>query len=262
VVAEQHRERTRLQPTRGVPDLFGSDMHGGPFDLEYLRRADPRPLVAERRAHVRHVHSAAPKLVVDARMRVHPGPALMNDERDSLRRIAKRMACGAKVADARTGLPHDRDLAAKRPMLQASLHPVGVHEEPHLVIGRRGTQAFPQHLYTVARVHLGRIDDYAHRHALRLGSPSQIGRTHRSVRAATVRTRHDAGVPPQHARWGPGKYDRRSVGVRELCSRCRLSGLSMPQAYPWQFAARSREATTWPCFSTARRCPLATRMRH
>jgi hypothetical protein len=143
VMAEQPGDRTGSDRSRGVADLLGGDVHGRTFDLEYVRRADSGAFVTERQAHIRHVHSAAPKLMVDPRMLVYPGATLMHHKRDPLRRIVKRMAFGSKVANAGTGLPHDRDLVAQRPMLQASLHSAALRQEPHLVIGRSGTQTFP-----------------------------------------------------------------------------------------------------------------------
>jgi hypothetical protein len=115
-----------------------------PLDLQDLRGTGPRALVPKRRAHVRDVDSAAPKLVIDAGMFVHAGAAVMHDEGNALRRIPKRMAFGPEVTDARTGLAHDRDLAPQLPVLKASLHPDAVREEPHLVVGGREAETFPE----------------------------------------------------------------------------------------------------------------------
>jgi hypothetical protein len=60
--------------------------------------------------------------------------ALVNDERDTFRRVSKGMAFGPNVADARAGLAHDRDLAAKLPMFEPGLDSTALREEPHLVL--------------------------------------------------------------------------------------------------------------------------------
>jgi hypothetical protein len=97
--------------------------------------------------------------MIGACMFVHASTALMHDESNPLWRIPPRMALGSNMTDAGARLSHDRDLMAKLPMLEASLHLTTASEEPHLMIRRGLTQPIPQQLRAQARINASRIHD-------------------------------------------------------------------------------------------------------